>query len=493
MTTLQTPRHPNAQVSVSATLLCVACVESSLPESTTEMAAAGASAGGTSAEGASAGGAGTAGAPDGGATADDHRIVEVSDLGEVWSGHPVAFALVTVEDHQFAAYYDAERRMTVAARDLDQTTWTRVTLPSTLGWDSHNYVVLAIDELGSVHVSGNMHSVPLVCYRTTVPLDIETLEPVPSMVGTNEQQVTYPEFNVGADGSLVFSYRDGGSGNGNHIFNTYDAEAQTWRRLLDTPLLDGGGANNAYPVGPSKGPDGWWHLVWVWRDTPDASTNHDLSYARSRDLTTWETVGGDALALPITLEASEIVDPVQAGGGMINNNTKVGFDADGRPVIAYHKFDADGNTQLYNARFEDGSWVIHQTSDWDYRWDFGGTGSLVFEIQVEGVVAQPDGTLTQKFYHAHYGGWGAYRLDPETLGALEGIDPPLDYPAALDQPESPTEGMVTRWQRDSGQSPDPDVRYLLRWETLPENRDLPRDTIPPPTLLRLYGVATSGR
>jgi hypothetical protein len=29
-------------------------------------------------------------------------------------------------------------------------------------------------------------------------------------------------------------------------------------------------------------------------------------------------------------------------------------------------------------------------------------------------------------------------------------------------------------------------RWVLRWETLPRNRDEPRETAPPPTELRLY-------
>ena len=29
-------------------------------------------------------------------------------------------------------------------------------------------------------------------------------------------------------------------------------------------------------------------------------------------------------------------------------------------------------------------------------------------------------------------------------------------------------------------------RYVLRWETMPRNRDLPRDAAPPPTPLRMY-------
>lgn len=418
------------------------------------------------------------------------EIVEVVDIAEVWSGHPVEFSLYTRGDRQFVAYYDAERRMTVAARTLGETTWQVQTLPSTLGWDSHNYVTLALDESGHVHVAGNMHDVPLIYFRTTTALDVESLSQVASMVGENETSATYPEFFTGPEGNLIFAYRDGGSGNGNHIFNGYDAEARAWSRLLDTPLTDGQGQYNAYPVGPIQGPDGYWHLVWVWRDTPDASTNHDLSYARTVDLVNWESAAREPVNLPITLATGDIVDAVPAGGGMINNNTKVGFDARNRPIVAYHKYDAQGNTQLYNARFEDGVWVSHRTSNWDYRWDFGGGGTLVFEIEVEPVVAGDDGTLTQRYYHAEYGGYGAFRLNPETLEAEAEIEPPLPYPRELDTPESSTADMVTRWQEDDGASPDPGIVYLLRWETLPSNRDEPRPTIPPPTQLRVYGFST---
>jgi hypothetical protein len=47
--------------------------------------------------------------------------------------------------------------------------------------------------------------------------------------------------------------------------------------------------------------------------------------------------------------------------------------------------------------------------------------------------------------------------------------------------------MQVRWQRDAGAGPDPGIVYLLRWETLPSNRDMPRPNAPPPTPLRLYG------
>ena len=58
------------------------------------------------------------------------------DVAPVWAGHPVGFDLLTVEGRQFVAFYDAERRMTVAARKLGDPAWRFARLPSTLGWDS---------------------------------------------------------------------------------------------------------------------------------------------------------------------------------------------------------------------------------------------------------------------------------------------------------------------------------------------------------------------
>jgi hypothetical protein len=47
-------------------------------------------------------------------------------IDRVWSGHPVSFALLTERGHQFIAYYDAERRLTVAGRRIGDEKWARV-------------------------------------------------------------------------------------------------------------------------------------------------------------------------------------------------------------------------------------------------------------------------------------------------------------------------------------------------------------------------------
>src|SRR5439155_15517683 len=91
--------------------------------------------------------------------------------------------------------------------------------------------------------------------------------------------------------------------------------------------------------------------------------------------------------------------------------------------------------------------------------------------------------------HVRYGA-KLWRLDEATLKPTETVDQPPAHPAELSKPTSDFAGMSVRWQDDAGKSPDKDVRYELRWETLPTNRDQPRPKPwPPPTMLRVYQFA----
>jgi hypothetical protein len=421
--------------------------------------------------------------------AGGERVDRVIEIAPVWAGHPVGFDLQTLGDRQFVAFYDDQRRLTVGARRLAEDHFQLVRLAETLAWDSHNYVTLTADDEGLLHLAGNMHAVPLVYFRSRAPWDITTFERQPAMVGTEESHCTYPKFFRGPAGELIFTYRDGRSGDGNQVFNVWDGAAHTWRRLLDKPLTDGEGRRNAYFQGPLAGPDGWWHLCWVWRESPDCATNHDLTYARSRDLRHWETSAGRPLALPITLKSGEIVDPVPVGGGIINGNTVIGFDAAGRVVLTYHKYDANGFTQLYSARLEDGQWQVHLVTDWQYRWQFSGGGSIPFEIGIGPLTAGPDGALTQSWGHKVYGS-GRWRIDPETLRPLERLPRQTSALDAYGKVEGSFAGLAVHWLRHEGAGGQ---SFALRWETLGANRDRPRQPpLPPASMLRLYEVRTEG-
>ena len=416
-------------------------------------------------------------------------VVDTLDVAPVWAGHPVPFALLTKPPYQYVAYYDAVREMTVVQRHLNDRTWTTTKLGITTGWDSHNYITMTMDDDGYLHLSGNMHAAPLIYFRTTQPSNASTFIKINKMVGSDETRVTYPIFLRGPNNELIYTYRSGVSGNGNQIYDIYNLKNQTWNRLLDKPLTDGEGKRNAYFNGPVLGPDGYFHLAWVWRESGDCSTNHDLSYARSKDLVSWETSTGKPLTLPITLESCEIVDPVPQHGGIINNNDRIGFDQEGRVTISYHKNDANNYTQPWTARSENGVWKRYQTTNWPWHWDFGGGGTIVFAIVLDQIVKENDGNLIQSYSHIKFGN-GTWSIDPETLRATAVVERETIPPSML-KVEGTFPGLGVLIVEDSAQTNASDTRFVIRWEALPADRDQPRPPpYPAPSMLRVYSIKT---
>jgi hypothetical protein len=154
-------------------------------------------------------------------------------------------------------------------------------------------------------------------------------------------------------------------------------------------------------------------------------------------------------------------------------------------VISYLKYDAAGNTQLYFARWQDDRWVLQQASNWSYRWDFHGGGSLVNEIHI-GPLRASGGRLTIAISHKVYGS-GVWEVDPATmrlkgkLTADEGADE-----GSEDLAGAPESGLVDRSATDFAGPRADGVTYRLTWKTLPQNRDQPRpEGAPPPSMLRL--------
>lgn len=426
---------------------------------------------------------------DGGAK---YRVDEVLDIAPAIADFRVGFGLLTGEDRQYVAFYNAERQMTIASRGLDARDWQYQALPSRVGWDSHNYITMAIDRDGHLHVSGNMHVDPLVYFRTERPGDITSLAAA-GMTGELEGRVTYPHFLQNKDGDLVYHYRDGASGAGRRIYNAYDPDTRTWSRLLDTPLFEGEGKRNAYPLGPVRGPDGLFHIVWVWRTTPDCATNHHLSYTRSADLVHWESAFGERVQLPIRIEQEALlVDPIPINGGIINGCERLIFDASGRPIIFYHKSDEQGHMQVYAARPEDGAWKIRALTDWSEPVPFSGWGSMGFiGISLGEVIRVRPGLWSLSYRHKDHG-TGRLFIDEATLQLSdERVDVIPEYPSEMHRVESDIPGMGVRRADDLGTAEEPGVRYVLQWESLGSNHDRrPEPPLPDPSMLRLYRLVS---
>lgn len=431
----------------------------------------------------------------------NESIEKVIKIDSVWAGHPVGFCLYTHTNRQYIAYYNASRNLVVGQRKLDDQNFELHILPATsretaggtstvLGWDSHNAVTMAVDKEGFIHLSGNMHVNPITYFKSSAANDITTLVQQMSMVGVNEKRCTYPHFMLTKEGELIFHYRDGGSGNGNEIFNSYSCETKKWSRMLDVPLTDGQGLMNAYQSQPTVMADGWYHVYWVWRDTPDCSTNHDLSYMKSPDLKNWFNAFGEKIELPATLHKKLlIVDPIPAGGGIINLAAKLCLDEHNKPVFTYHKYDAVGNLQLYTARIDGEGWVYKQVTDWDYRWNFSGRGSINSEVIIKAFNKREDGNYQIDYWHIKYGN-GTILLNNrlENIGKVL-KSPPIDTGMKM---EGGFQGLMVQTANDIGKSNEENTRYILKWETLNRNNDLPRSKPwPPASQLYLYTLKSA--
>jgi hypothetical protein len=331
-----------------------------------------------------------------------------------------------------------------------------------------------------------MHNDPLVYFRSMKPFDVRSLTQVPNMVeGEEEELVTYPHFFNGPDGRLYFKHRFGGSGNGNEFYKVFDTGKMRWRQLHESAFVDGEGERNGYFVGPQLESDGFFHLVWVWRETPSAATNHDLSYARSRDLLNWETSDGENLGLPIRLSTAEIVDAVPQGGGLLNGQTPLGLDADGRPMIAYQKYDEAGLSQVWLSRRESGGWNAVQVSEFDgYRADLDRTGALALDLSTRTAPFSDDSGRI--IVRAQLRGEDfEFTLDPESLEVIDqgGFE---RYPPSVLKDDLNNEiPLHIQPMMSLGKASD---EWFIAWEAQRPNRDKARETISAPSTLRVHYV-----
>ncbi len=459
------------------------------------------------------------------------EIIKVIEVAPVWSVHLLgAPNLVTSDDYQYIAYYDKDAYLTLAQREIGSTDWEYVKFPVQMGWASggHACLTLALDRDGYVHLSSYRRSLrqgppsppAKIYYRSMEPHDISDMER--RYMVSEDESPDYPTFTRGADDELFFHYRAGVSGRGDHIYNVYDPDSRSWKRLHDGPFFDGQGRMNAYGV-PRLGPDGNWHVVWVWRNTGCNSTNHSLSYARSEDMQEWETADGEPVELPFTSETEGvIIDPeTGTGSGITNQVVGMSWDSQNRPVINYHKFDEDGNSQMYNARFEDGEWNIVQATDWDFTWNYGGAGRLRRVVTFGGVSVVDDNRLEQNVFSERYGdkviilneetlepvgqrepdetpAWRRALLEPESdfqvkpNNALDRLGGPMEVSIGGDRsgPAAPFLDTSDPGIPNGNELEEDNLRYIWRWEHAGGNRDrpVPRPW-PEPTMLRVYLIS----
>ena len=307
--------------------------------------------------------------------------VRVSSLGLGWarsSVNAVIFRTASLASHgstQYAAYYDDSAHVVLAKRRIGDTTWTISRTPYTNDVsDAHNAIAIAVDGGGVLHVAWAEHNKALH-YARAVRAGSLVLGPPEPMTGQREERVTYPQFYSLPGGDLLFVYRDGQSGSGDVLLDRYDVRRRAWR-VLQHPLIAGEGKRNAYVNQLAIDARGGWHLSWVWRDSPDVASNHDVLYARSADEgRSWHTSSGTAYSLPITATSAEVAWAVPHGSELINQ-TSGAVDRNGRPLIATYWRDTGSEVPQLRLVWHDGTrWRASRVGDRTLAFRLSGGGT----------------------------------------------------------------------------------------------------------------------
>jgi hypothetical protein len=286
---------------------------------------------------------------------------EISEVGDGWaqnSVNTVVFrknSLVTHGDTQYVSYYDGNGNVIIGKRKYNEDKWELKNTGFTGdAKDAHCSISIMVDGDGFVHLSWGHHGHPLRYAKSTAPHSLEFTSEIP-MTGVNERNVTYPEFFRMASGNLLFMYRDGSSGRGNLSINTYNVNSKVWTQLHSN-LIDGERKRNAYwqSFVDSRGVI---HISWVWRETPDVATNHDMCYAKSTDGgKTWEKSTGEKYTLPINAQNAEYIYEIPQKSELINQ-TSMFADAKGRPFIATYWRDQNSDVPQYRIIYNlNGTW-----------------------------------------------------------------------------------------------------------------------------------------
>ena len=299
-------------------------------------------------------------------------------------------SLVTYKGTQYAAYYDNDQFVVLAKRRSNASHWQMLrTSYKGDATDAHKTISIMVDGAGYLHVSWGHHNHPLNYAIGISPGSLELSEKK-SMTGNKENKVSYPEFYRLPGGDLLFLYRDGASGNGNLMLNRYSITTKKWSRVQDG-LVDGEGNRNAYwQMTIDK--QGTIHLSWVWRETSDVASNHDMCYARSKDGgLTWEKSTGEKYVLPITAASAEYAYKIPQKSELINQ-TSMFVDEQGNPFIAtYWREDGQTAPQYHLIYNNTGKWQVSNLGFRKTNFSLGGKGTKSIPMSRPQIIAWNQG------------------------------------------------------------------------------------------------------
>lgn len=313
-----------------------------------------------------------------------------------WAGNSVNTvvfrknSLASFKDTQFIAYYNQQRFVVLGKRKMGASKWIlKTTTFQGNTADAHNCISMMVDGKGYLHLAWDHHNNRLHYAKGITPFSLQMTAEMP-MTGLHENKVSYPEFYRIAGGNLIFFYRDGGSGQGNMVLNKYDVNTGNWSQLQSN-LIDGETKRNAYWQACTDA-QGTIHVSWVWRESPDVASNHDMCYAASKDGgLTWQKSTGEKYRLPITAITAEYACNIPQRSELINQTSMVA-DAAGKPYIATYWRDSGQTVPQYHIIYKTTKgWQVNNLNFRKTAFSLSGAGTKRIPIARPQIVAWQSG------------------------------------------------------------------------------------------------------
>lgn len=317
----------------------------------------------------------------------------IVERGAKWNFGPGS--LVTHKGWQYAAFWDADRHVTVARRQLPEGMWETASLtdyqrtasgdrgkvgPIARGFGSgHEKIAMGISSDGVVHLSFDQHGSTLRYRRSVEPI-AETPQDhawQPSLFGPTQNNlggpkivgVTYPSFCDDGKSFSLYIRHNGGSGSADSCLFEYQngqwiVNDPAKAKFIDKNWSGGNRTVNAYPHAIAV-QDGRRHLTWCWRGTPEPDSTQDLCYAYSDDHgNTWKNNDGEIIGIRgqkfITADSPGVTALGIPAGRKYVNGGDMTVDPTGRIQVVMRG--ADGTPRLFHRDPNSRQWRRHNIS-----------------------------------------------------------------------------------------------------------------------------------
>lgn len=342
-------------------------------------------------------------------------------------------AVMTYKGYQFVVYWNKAKQVCLARKALPDGEWEEIVFtdyksPHNLGDNHYNISFGICEKDGTFHLAFDHHNDALK-YRISRPglandgananwsetsfsvIRDYLVNGQPLTSATFYGAVTYPRFVSEPNGKLLFECRTGISGDGNSHLWEYNGSWSYIGEYLHgrSDGMPTGYTNKCgYINGLHYTPGGTrLHVSMVWRETPNASSNHDVSYAYSDDDgRTWFNAEGTQIAttgsdpLNFTKAGFKVFD-IGENRGLINQEAQAVDSEGGIHILQSYMLNSQPDNSSWPASRQP-AWLRHIYQDESGEWQSDEITSVVVDRSDIAVDANDNLYVVTHDYRVYY-------------------------------------------------------------------------------------------